>query len=180
MPINMCAVELKDETNSRNILHLKRFDHCVVRFHAQVNNKAIQCKKCQRIGHTQANCYLEPRCVRCPGKHHYSECKISKSSPPVCCNCQGQHTANYRGCPAFKETAKRGNFHSHSQRVKTIPNPWATGTRLESSNTRKEKRDEARPLNRTEFPCLPQRSRIPNFSETVNSNANITKTKLQK
>ncbi|ERL86017.1 hypothetical protein D910_03431 [Dendroctonus ponderosae] len=38
-----------------------------------------QCKKCQAYGHTQKHCAMEPRCVRCTGKHLTMECEKPKN-----------------------------------------------------------------------------------------------------
>jgi hypothetical protein len=60
-----------------------------------------QCYKCQRFGHSAANCRSGPRCVVCSGPHNVKDCTSSGTN--ACCNCGGAHTANYGGCPKFKQ-----------------------------------------------------------------------------
>jgi hypothetical protein len=62
----------------------------------------LQCKRCQRFGHTQRNCGCAPRCVACGGSHLSGECPAPKGQPQCCC-CGGEHTANYRRCVKWKE-----------------------------------------------------------------------------
>jgi hypothetical protein len=62
----------------------------------------LQCKCCQRFGHTQRDCRHVPRCVACGGSHLSGECPVPRGQPE-CCNCGGDHTANYRGCVKWKE-----------------------------------------------------------------------------
>ncbi|GBP88724.1 Nucleic-acid-binding protein from transposon X-element [Eumeta japonica] len=60
-----------------------------------------QCHRCQRYGHASANCYVQPRYVKCLVPHWTSECSRSKDlgDKPACVNCGQEHTANYGGCP---------------------------------------------------------------------------------
>jgi hypothetical protein len=71
----------------------------------------LQCKRCQRFGHTQRNCGYPPRCVACGEAHLSGECSTPKQQLKRC-SCGGNHTANYRGCLKWKETkaalVKRG------------------------------------------------------------------------
>jgi len=62
----------------------------------------LQCKRCQRFGHTQRNCGYAPRCVACGDSHHSGGCYTPREQP-VCCGCGGNHTASYRGCVKWKE-----------------------------------------------------------------------------
>ena len=63
----------------------------------------LQCKRCQRFGHTQLNPGYEPRCGTCGGSHLSGGCSTPREQP-VCCACGRNHTANYRGCENWKET----------------------------------------------------------------------------
>ena len=60
----------------------------------------LQCKRCQRFGHTQRNCGHGPRCVACGGPHLFADCPAPRGQPR-CCGCD--HTARYRGCAKWKE-----------------------------------------------------------------------------
>jgi hypothetical protein len=58
---------------------------------------SLQCKRCQRFGHTQRNCGYAPRCVDCGEAHLSGTCATSKQQLK-CCSWGGNLTANYRGC----------------------------------------------------------------------------------
>ncbi|KAF0707143.1 Uncharacterized protein FWK35_00035132, partial [Aphis craccivora] len=79
-----------------------------------------QCFACQGFGHSSAHCKHQPKCVKCGNDHATKSCTKTPDQPPKCCNCNGEHTANYRQCPAFiKATiAKKTNS--------TIPLPQPT------------------------------------------------------
>jgi hypothetical protein len=62
----------------------------------------LQCKRCQRFGHTQRNYGYAPRCVACGGSHFSGGCSTSWEQPQ-CCGYGGNHTASYRGCLKWKE-----------------------------------------------------------------------------
>jgi len=65
--------------------------------------KPWQCFKCQRFHHNAISCKNAPRCVACSGAHNVKDCSAQGSRSPLCCNCGGQHTANYGGCRFMKE-----------------------------------------------------------------------------
>ena len=62
----------------------------------------LQCKRCQRFGHTQRNCGYASRCVACMGSHVSGGC-CTPQEQPECCACRRNHTANYWGCIKWKE-----------------------------------------------------------------------------
>jgi len=62
----------------------------------------MQCKRCQRFGHTQRNCGYAPRRVACVGSHLSGGC-LTPREQTQCCGCAGKHRANYRGCVKWKE-----------------------------------------------------------------------------
>lgn len=66
-----------------------------------------QCHRCQGFGHGSINCWRPQKCVRCRGSHLTAACTKEKGERGECCNCGGQHNANYRGCPTYK-AAKTG------------------------------------------------------------------------
>ena len=41
----------------------------------------LQCKRCQRFGHTQRNCGYAPRCVACVGAHLSGGCSTPQEQP---------------------------------------------------------------------------------------------------
>jgi hypothetical protein len=60
-----------------------------------------QCFKCQRFGHSATHCRSNPRCVACSGPHNVKDC--TSHGTASCCNCGGNHTASYGGCPKLKQ-----------------------------------------------------------------------------
>ena len=106
-------------------------------------SQIAQCKRCQEIGHSQNYCNKTPRCVKCGDKHLSKECGKLKEAQPKCANCHGPHTANYRGCPAFKDktspTLKLTAVDRMKQRVvpaaKEVGKPLRTYAKLASSST---------------------------------------------
>ena len=63
--------------------------------------RVIQCYKCWRFGHIAVLCPNNLTCVNCTDNHR--SC-ITKSYRQLrCSNCNGNHPANDRLCPVYKE-----------------------------------------------------------------------------
>ena len=75
------------------------------KFKVSINEKVIQCFKCQKVGHTAAQCTNPTTCLRCGDNHSHKEC--SASTTLKCANCSGPHAACSRACPALKTAAKQ-------------------------------------------------------------------------
>ncbi|KAF2343645.1 hypothetical protein FHG87_025599 [Trinorchestia longiramus] len=93
--------------------------------------KPWQCYKCQRFGHSAAFCRSAPRCVVCSGPHTSNEC--NKTTGRTCCNCGGNHTANYGGYPKIKqakevEKTRQIQKLSYRDAVKQVLKQTATPT----------------------------------------------------
>ncbi|XP_055924603.1 uncharacterized protein LOC129987679 [Argiope bruennichi] len=59
----------------------------------------LRCFKCQRFGHSKANCRGTVTCARCSERGHESqEC----SAQEKCVNCKGDHTSFSRSCPRWQ------------------------------------------------------------------------------
>ena len=65
----------------------------------------IRCNKCQKMNHTTARCTkATSSCSYCAQNHEYANCdKRIQNQPPKCANCNGQHSAAFRGCPIYVE-----------------------------------------------------------------------------
>jgi len=75
-------------------------DLCCLRFSVKTyvaSKESLQCKRCQRFGHTQQYCGYALRCVACGEAHLSGECSTPQQQLK-CCSCRGNHTANSRGC----------------------------------------------------------------------------------
>jgi hypothetical protein len=90
-------------------------------------NGPLQCKRCQRFGHTQRNCGYAPRCVAYGGSHLSGGC-VTPREQPQCCGCGGNHTANYQGCVKWKEAkaalAKRAPEQGRKSTATGHPVAW--------------------------------------------------------
>lgn len=71
------------------------------------SRQLVQCKNCQRYGHSKNYCGLPPRCVRCGGPHGSATCTKSRDAPATCALCGGMHPGNYRGCTIHRELQNR-------------------------------------------------------------------------
>jgi len=177
-PLWSCAVDLSETGKAKSIFNETKLFYSIIKVRLRnTPNNVIQCKRCQRFKHSQANCKLNPRCVRCDGSHHYSQCKRPKKEQPICVNCGGNHTANYRGCIKFKEAEnerkQRQGFYSAQ--------PSKTAVRSTQPPRRPPPTD-----NIQNFPPLPkvtmvspqQNYELPNANWTTHSSRNTNNTNL--
>ncbi|GFX73782.1 RNA-directed DNA polymerase from mobile element jockey [Trichonephila clavipes] len=58
-----------------------------------------QCFRSQGFFHSSKFCTRNPKCVKCGKPHLNSDCKKPKDTEATCCHCQGNHSANFSGCP---------------------------------------------------------------------------------
>lgn len=64
----------------------------------------VRCKNCQSFSHRSENCHARVRCSRCAGHHTFDKCQATADSEgKKCANCNGDHSAAYRGCPKYVE-----------------------------------------------------------------------------
>lgn len=110
-----------------------------------------QCYNCQRFGHGQQNCYNQSRCVKCPGAHHYRECPLVKTqtSKVFCCNCKGEHTANYSQCPTLldylqnkNKNSKTNNSQSPQQNKSRPPTSFVQNNKTFASTVRSSENND--------------------------------------
>lgn len=133
-PIPLCAVILAKGEKSKSIFHLETLYHCRITVEPRRGGRGIpQCTRCQRYTHTRNYCKLPPRCVKCLGDHHFSECTKQREEKPRCVNCEGEHTANYKGCPHYQQLINNKNL-SQSNSRNTVRRPPTTD-RYTSPNT---------------------------------------------
>ena len=84
----------------------------------------IRCFNCQKFGHIILNCKSSQSCGHCSGNHSYIQC--SKSEPPKCDNCHGNHPADSTDCPTYLKQV----FTVYNARG--IPIPVSAQQRIES------------------------------------------------
>lgn len=68
----------------------------------------VQCRRCQKLGHSTSNCHANPACVKCGADHWSRECtKVKKEDAEThvyikCANCNGKHLAFSKECPVIQ------------------------------------------------------------------------------
>lgn len=115
------------------------------RYYTKRPTDAAQCHRCQKFGHGSRNCNLPPKCVKCGESHLTEGCalprkaslaendnaKLHKASVK-CANCQGNHTANFRGCTARKnyvEALEKSKKKNASNQPSNASKPAPSTTR---------------------------------------------------
>lgn len=143
---------LKELFKIKNVLHMK------TRWERLRRNKLLQCRRCQRIGHTAANCEMLFRCVKCGETHEPGKCPLNTATSREnfkCANCgKSGHPANYAGCKyiKFAHLSKKAELQSRNKSLaKKIDQ--VTGNYFsprQFSNTAAQQKDA--------FPPLPSRN----------------------
>lgn len=142
-PLPLFFIEVSQDANNVGITKISSLLNTKViieKPHKQ-NRGPPQCHKCQSYGHTQNYCYHIARCVKCGANHHTKECSKDRNSPAKCALCSGDHTANYRGCPAFISAQKNSSPLKASPTkipaLKSHPRPksYAEATRSKDFST---------------------------------------------
>jgi len=129
--------------------------------------KVLQCYRCQAFGHTSANCFKKPRCVKCAQPHLTSECAKSPDTPAKCCNCSGDHPSSYTQCPAYirflekrTQLTSRDNFNdSH------IGNAINRNLQITNPNNVKRNSQTYKGSSDTRFNPLTSTEKIVNIGE---------------
>ncbi|OXU29718.1 hypothetical protein TSAR_011126 [Trichomalopsis sarcophagae] len=100
-------VQITADSPTSNLTRVTKLLSQAVRWEPFKKTRVFQCKNCQRVGHSSANCALGYRCVKCLDKHEPGKCSRVKDDDNLqsagCVNCGTLgHPANYRGCPFLK------------------------------------------------------------------------------
>ena len=102
-PLSLFFIDLKQKPNNKEIYNISRPMNAIIKFEPpQIKKEIVQCKRCQRYGHTQKYCNHTFRCIKCAGTHPTDQCSKSPETPAKCIHCQGDHPDNYKGCSAYK------------------------------------------------------------------------------
>ena len=148
--LSMFFIDLEPAPNNKDIFYIEYLLNAKIYFEAPYRkNEIVQCKKCQRYGHTKSYCWYPNRCVKCNQAHETSSCKKPKETPPKCVLCDGDHPANYKGCMVYRDLKNKTfpPLRSKSQRNETLPDdgPSDTQSQAEQSPQVSEKRSTLRP-----------------------------------
>lgn len=103
-PLPMFYVDLEPKFNNKDIYKTKQLNYMRVTFEPPYKKKEIlQCKRCQRFGHTKNQCFRPFRCVKCGEDHSTVSCTKSPNTDATCANCNEKHPASYKGCSKYKQ-----------------------------------------------------------------------------
>lgn len=130
VPTDLFQVTLSNSCDVNNLVNTVRVVcHHKITWAPFVRSDVVtQCQRCQRFGHSSSNCKLDRKCVKCNLSHEYGRCAKLITDKPICVNCGGEHTANYRRCVKYTEhlnyiTAKRGD-----QKNQTAPTTFSSSS----------------------------------------------------
>jgi hypothetical protein len=117
VPMDMFIVNFEHGTKIMELMKTVKFVcHQAISWQQFIKKDiGTQCRKCQRFGHAAANCGLEFRCVKCPHRHAPGDCPLENDQPATCVNCNSNHPASYKKCPAYtKYTESLKKFQGKS------------------------------------------------------------------
>ncbi|GBN93966.1 hypothetical protein AVEN_25541-1 [Araneus ventricosus] len=113
-PLRIYQVHLLPTENIKEIYSLTTLGYTIVSVEPYVNKQSNQYFTCQLWNHSSKGCRLHPKCVVCAGNHPSRECpyKGKAEAPIKRTNCNGPHTANYRGCPKYPKNIQRNKIQT--------------------------------------------------------------------
>jgi len=100
----------------------------------------LQCKSCQRFGHTQRNCGYARRCVTFWGSHLSGGCSTPREQPESC-GCGENHTANYRDCVKLEEAKAALAKQAPERSRKSVPTRQLAATKPQRNGPCAEQMD---------------------------------------
>ncbi|GBM42872.1 hypothetical protein AVEN_245699-1 [Araneus ventricosus] len=111
-PLNIYQIQLIPTENIHEVYKLDTLSYHFISVEPYENRLHNQCLNCQMWNHGSNGCKLSPKCVVCSGKHPSKECphKGKQETVPKCANCDGPHTASYRGCPKYPKNIQKSKI----------------------------------------------------------------------
>lgn len=170
-PLNMFMLTFSAEEDIEKIYQINNILGCKVNIQPLRRSKLIpQCRHCQAYGHTQKYCNKEPRCVKCTGKHHTSDCAKPSNVQPKCVHCGENHPANYRGCSIAVELQ---NIRNKNMGAKNAKNTNISRKQIVKMNKSEIINEELK----QKVPATPQREMgKKTYSQVMTNNENKSKT----
>lgn len=159
----MYMTTLPNSPANKDIFQIQSLFCIKIRVEAYKTSGPSQCHACQGFGHSSLHCGHTARCVKCGEQHFTKDCTKTPDLPPKCCNCGGEHTANYRKCPAFFSEMARLS-QSRKPTTKTQPPPVPLSQQISTlcdQNSGITTTQIARILS------MPLNQMIPNSSESI-------------
>ncbi|CAD6206344.1 GSCOCG00012688001-RA-CDS, partial [Cotesia congregata] len=100
-------IQISPQSKKKNLTQIKKIASQDAMWEHLIKNNILQCKNCQRLGHTSSQCHMTYRCVKCGrSDHERGKCPINLEKPKTnlkCVNCgETGHPASYAGCPFRK------------------------------------------------------------------------------
>lgn len=100
-------------------------------------NTILQCRRCQRWGHSTSNCRSKPICTKCGKEHWTKDCQLVNKNDEstheniTCANCKGNHLAFSRNCPVYQSrlTAnmnRKNTTATFNKKPEFVPAPTPT------------------------------------------------------
>lgn len=108
-PLSMFFIDLEPKANNKAIYKIEYLLNARVHFEPPNKRRPdiVQCKRCQRYGHSQKYCTRKFRCVKCGDDHDTRTCIKPKETSAKCALCDGDHPASYKGCIVYREITRR-------------------------------------------------------------------------
>lgn len=107
-PLPIFYVDLEPQQNNKEIFDVRYLNQMKITIEAPYKKKEIiQCKRCQRFGHTKNQCFRPYRCVKCGNEHPTTQCIKKPDTEATCANCNEKHPASYKGCKIYKQYKER-------------------------------------------------------------------------
>lgn len=176
-PLPLFYVNLSPKENNKCIYETTHLLHTKVKIEAPRKKKEIpQCKTCQQFGHTRNLCAKSPKCVKCGENHLTSMCKKSKEAPCKCANCGGEHTANWKGCPAYqaKVTAASKPKITAQQRVQQKAAATAQPTSNETAFVANDKTTQRKTKSAADSQPSSSKAKEPTLEDIWNLLRNVS------
>ena len=162
------------ELDPKNVNNSKIFDLKVLcNFSISVeyrrtNESLVQCERCQNFNHTQKYCHRSPVCVKCGLGHLTKVCTKPDTLPAKCGNCQGSHTANFRGCSYFLKLLNNKNKNSQ----KATNTNRNTNANTQRSRQQQQQKPQSQPNKNSQQQQQQQRDMSVRPRQTFNETEN--------
>ncbi|GFS64212.1 nucleic-acid-binding protein from transposon X-element [Trichonephila clavipes] len=100
LPMPLFLLSLPKNEPNKDVYNITELCYMKIKIEPLEKKKGpAQCFRCQGFFHSSKFCTRNPKCVKCGQPHLTSDCKKTKDTEATCCHCQGNHPANFSGCP---------------------------------------------------------------------------------
>lgn len=127
-------VSLQSKNNAKDINDIHDIFYVRIKIEPYSISGPAQCFSYQRFGHSFIQCGHALRCVKCGGEHTRKSCVKSKEVVPKCCNCNWDHTENYRGCLKYIEIHSHITFNTKTRYMKRFQETYCQTSNYCTSN----------------------------------------------